>query len=77
MIIVDEWRKIAARAWSIRLAILSTIFTGVDVAIGYLAPAHPSRTFAVLAGFASAAAVAARLIQQSNMTKPDDKPADQ
>lgn len=69
---IDEWVLVLKHAWSVRFAALSVLLTGFDIALPYLAPDHPSRVFAILAGFAAAASAAARLIIQSKMREKID-----
>lgn len=64
MKLIDDWRWVLRRAWSMRLAVLAACLSASEVAIQILAPAFPTGRFAALAGLVSLAAAVARLIQQ-------------
>lgn len=68
---VPGWQAVLKRSWSIRFSVLSALLTGLDFAMPYLMPEHPTRLFVVLAGCAAAASAGARLIFQWNLHKPD------
>lgn len=72
MRLVPGWRRVFARAWSIRLAILAAILSGAEVALPYLDFLFPRGTFAALSGVVTLLAVIARLIAQPRSI-PDEK----
>lgn len=69
MKLVPDWRRVLARAWSIRLITIAFVLTTAEVALPLadgLLPIPPG-TFAVLSGLATAAAFCARLIVQKSV----------
>lgn len=66
-----DWKKIAMRAWSVRLGLIAAILAGLEVAVPllqYVLPI-PQGVFAALAFLVTVAANIARLIQQKDLTK--------
>ena len=68
MSLVRDWRRVLKRAWSLRLIVLATIFSGLEVAVQFLQddfePLFPKGVFAIIAGLVSIAAFVARLLAQ-------------
>ena len=64
MHLIDNWKAVAKRAWSMRLIALSAVLSAIEVALPYLDDRFPRGTFAVLAGAVSLAAGIARLLAQ-------------
>ncbi len=60
-------KRVARKAWSVRLAVLSAMLTAADVALPYMAPEHPSKAFAVAAGLVALGAALARLVAQPKL----------
>lgn len=71
MRLVDGWGKIARRAWSVRLAILSGALSAIEFALPYFAPEQPSRRFAAAAALVALAAAIARIVSQPRMSNGD------
>lgn len=69
MTLIDNWKAVATKAWSMRLVLLSMTLSAVEVAVPYLDQSMPRGTFAVLAGVVSLAAALARLVAQPELTK--------
>lgn len=67
MKIVDEWKHLAAHAWSVRLALISAALSAVETALPYVAPEHRSGAFAAASGIVALAAAVARLVAQPKM----------
>lgn len=66
MQLIDDWRFVLRRAWSIRLIILAGTLTGLEVALPLFSDAVPRGVFAALSALASIAALWARLVAQKN-----------
>ena len=68
MSLIHDWRRVLKRAWSLRLIVLATIFSGLEVAVQFLQddfePLFPKGVFAIIAGVVSIAAFVARLMAQ-------------
>ncbi|MBS4038041.1 MAG: hypothetical protein KGZ46_07835 [Hydrogenophaga sp.] len=65
--LLDDWRKIARRAWSIRLSIVAAIFTAAEVVVPLFGDVLPRGAFVLLAFAASVGAAIARLVAQPEM----------
>ncbi|GGE18037.1 hypothetical protein GCM10011390_41520 [Aureimonas endophytica] len=71
MRLIPDWRRVLARAWSIRFNALAFLLSMAEVAISYLngyLPIPPG-AFAALAGLISGAAFVARLVAQRGITR--------
>ncbi len=64
MQLIDNWKAVAKRAWSMRLIALSAILSAAEVALPYLDDRFERGTFAVLALVVSFAAGVARVVAQ-------------
>ena len=67
--LIENWRVVLRRAWSVRLIVLAALLTGAETAIGVMTalsvqPPIPPGIFAGLAGLVSMAALAARFVAQ-------------
>ena len=65
--LLDDWRKIARRAWSIRLSIIAAIFTAAEVVVPLFGDVLPRGAFVLLAFAASIGATVARIVAQPEM----------
>ena len=65
--LLDDWRKIARRAWSVRLSIVAAIFTAAEVVVPLFGDALPRGAFVLLAFAASIGATVARIVAQPEM----------
>ena len=65
--LLPDWRKIARRAWSIRLSIVAAIFTAAEVVVPLFGDVLPRGLFVLLAFSASIGAAIARLVAQPEM----------
>ena len=62
--LIDDWRRLALRLWSIRLSLLAALLGSLELVVPHLEAFVPARTFAVLSILAALAAAGARLIPQ-------------
>ena len=65
--LLDDWRKVARRAWSIRLSIVAAIFTAAEVVVPLFGDVLPRGAFVLLAFAASIGATVARIVAQPEM----------
>jgi len=65
--LLDDWRRIARRAWSIRLSIVAALFTAAEVVVPLFGDVLPRGVFVLLAFSASIGAAIARLVAQPEM----------
>lgn len=66
MELIADAKQVLFKAWSIRLALLSAVFSALEVALPFFAPFVPPGTMAILAVFASAGGAIARIVAQPN-----------
>lgn len=64
---IPDWKRIARKAWSVRLAVLSGLLSAIEFALPYIAPQQPSRRFAAAAAVVALAAAIARLVAQPRL----------
>lgn len=62
--LLDDWRRVLRRAWSIRLSIVAAIFTTAEVVVPFFGDVLPHDVFVLLAFCASIGAAIARLVAQ-------------
>jgi hypothetical protein len=65
--LVPEWKRIARKAWSIRLAALAAILSGTEVVLPLFADSFPRNIFASLSFISVVGAMIARLVAQPKM----------
>lgn len=69
MKLLDNWKAIITKAWSMRLMILAAVLSGVEVVLPFFSEAIPRGTFAVLSGVTVAGAFVARLVAQKGLSE--------
>ena len=71
--LLDDWRRVLRRAWSIRFSLLAAAFTAAEVVVplfGYvLLDVMPRGAFVLLAFAASIGATVARIVAQPEMRR--------
>ncbi|PAT41969.1 hypothetical protein [Vandammella animalimorsus] len=65
--LIDDWRKVARRAWSFRFSLLAAVFTAAEVVVPLFGDMLPRGLFVLLAFSASIGAAIARLVAQPEM----------
>lgn len=69
--LLDDWRRVLRRAWSIRFSLLAAAFTAAEVVVplfgDVLLDAMPRGAFVLLAFAASIGATVARIVAQPEM----------
>ena len=71
MNLVHDWKRIIKRTWSIRLAILSALLSGLEMVLPLFGDVIPRNLFAALSFITAIAAGIARVIAQPRMYEPD------
>ena len=66
----SNWRLILRKAWSIRLVVLSAIFSAAQLVIPVYGDVLPRDAFAILSALACAGAIIARVFTQKEF--PDE-----
>lgn len=69
MKLIDNWRDVLRKAWSLRLMLLAAILSGVEVVLPFLSEAIPRGLFAVLSFLTVAGAFVARLVAQKGLSE--------
>lgn len=69
MKLVENWRDLLKKAWSLRLMFLAAILSGVEVVLPFLSEALPRGLFAVLSFLTVAGAFVARLVAQKGLSE--------
>jgi len=68
MKLIDDWKLILAKAWSVKFNIASALFGGLEVAVQLVQPASvPDGLFAGFAAVVSVLAVGARVLAQKEI----------
>lgn len=65
--LIDDWQRVARKAWSFRLIALAGMLSGCEVALPYFVADMPMRLFAALSFAVTVAALVARLVAQRSM----------
>lgn len=65
--LLDDWRRVLRRAWSIRFSLLAAAFTAAEVVVPLFGDVLPRGVFVLLAFSASIGAAIARLVAQPEM----------
>ncbi|POO54480.1 hypothetical protein CPJ18_02015 [Agrobacterium rosae] len=71
--LVQNWRQVLKRAWSVRLMIIAAILSGLEVALPLIdgVVEIPPGVFAALSGLTVAGAFTARLLVQKGVSSAD------
>lgn len=67
MRLVDDWRRVVRKAWSVRLLALAAVLSGLEIVVPMFPDAMPRGVFAALSFALTCAAFAARLLAQRSM----------
>lgn len=74
MRLIDDWRVVLARAWSVRLGLLAGLLQGADIimqiTVGQIG--EVSWALRALAGLSAMAAFVSRFVAQPKMREADD-----
>ena len=72
--LVDDWRAILAKAWSVKFNIAATLFGAAEVAVALIEPdGLPNGLFAGIAACISIAANVSRVMAQKEISDGTDK----
>jgi hypothetical protein len=67
MELLPDWKRIARRAWSIRLSIIAAMLSGAEVVLPLFINVLPQNLFASLSFVAVVGAAVARVVSQPRM----------
>ena len=65
MKLIDDWKKILKKAWSVRLLVIAGLLSGVEIILPLLVDSFPKGVFAALSFVFTAAAFVARIVAQN------------
>lgn len=66
MKLIENWRQILRKAWSVKLMILAAVLSGIEVVLPFFSDDLPRGTFAALSGLVVGGAFIARLVAQKD-----------
>lgn len=69
MKLIDNWRDVLKKAWSVRLMFLAALLSGVEFVLPFFSEALPRGLFAGLSFVVVSGAFAARFFAQRGLTK--------
>lgn len=64
MKLVNNWKRVLKKAWSVRLMIVAGLLSGIEVVLPFFAESIPRGPFAALSLIAVASAFITRLLAQ-------------
>jgi hypothetical protein len=67
MYLIDDWRRIAKKAWSVRLMLLAAVLSGAEIVLPLFPDIFPRNVFAVLSFIVVVASMLARFVAQPRM----------
>jgi hypothetical protein len=67
MMLIDDWRRVMRKAWSLRLALMAAVLSALEVGVQLLAPDYPGPWFACGSALLCLAATLARIVAQPRM----------
>jgi len=71
MRLIDDWRKVVKKAWSIRLMVLAAVLSGLETILPYFSDRIPVGVFAITSFIVTAFALLARIIAQPKMNSDE------
>lgn len=68
MELLDDWKKILKKAWSIRLIVLAGLLSGCEIILPMYSESIPRGLFAILTMIVAIGAMVARVTVQKKLT---------
>ncbi|RZJ12084.1 MAG: hypothetical protein EOP39_04665 [Rubrivivax sp.] len=72
MRLIPDWRLVARKAWSIKLALIAAALGGLELLLQFLTPAQPSGRFIAAAVVVNICAALARVVAQPKLRGDDE-----
>lgn len=69
MKLIDNWREVLRKAWSVRLMLLAALLSGAEIVLPLFHEALPRGLFVVLSFLTVAGAFVARLVAQKGLSE--------
>lgn len=70
--LIDDWKTVLKKAWSIRLMLLAGMLSGIEIILPLFQTSFPRYVFAFLSFVVTIAAVVARLYAQPKMHEDEN-----
>lgn len=67
MTLIDDWRKVLRKAWSMKLAVLAAMFSAAEVVLPFAGDVVPPRAMAALALVTALGAALTRILYQPKL----------
>ena len=67
MTLLEDWKEVLRKAWSIRFIVLAGVLSGIEVILPFFADAIPRGVFAILSFAAVSAAFVSRIVAQKDL----------
>ncbi len=68
MTLIEDWKLVLSKAWSVKFQVLAAFFTTLEATVPYVKPdGTNSNVFALLAGSATLLALIARVLAQKEL----------
>ncbi|MBK8772124.1 MAG: hypothetical protein IPM06_17120 [Rhizobiales bacterium] len=78
MTLVQNWKRIITKAWSIRWMLVAALFAGIDAALPIFANRIPQGVFSILAALSACIGTVARILDQPDLERrATDRPTDE
>lgn len=71
MKLLDDWKRIARKAWSVRLMLAAGVLSGAEAVVPMLGGYLPRRAFAIVVFVVVMGALVARFVAQRSMRDGD------
>lgn len=74
MILIEDAKNVLLKAWSVRFILLAGALSGLEVVLPQLSAYFPAKTFTILSGLCTFAALIARVVAQPVSLPPSTPP---
>lgn len=71
MKLIEDWKRVARKAWSVRLMLVAGVLSGAEAIVPMLGAYLPRRAFAVVVFLVVMAALVARFAAQRSMNNDE------
>jgi hypothetical protein len=65
--LIEDWRRVLKKAWSVRWMIVAGLLSGVEIVLPLFSDSFPRHIFAAMSFFAVFAALVSRFVAQKSM----------
>lgn len=70
--IIEDWKRVLKHAWSVRLTLISSVFSGAEVILPWYTDSVPRGRMALLSMVVAIGAGVSRLLAQKELRKNGD-----